>query len=88
MADTTYNGWTNWETWNVELWIDNEEPLYRAKQRFLRTYRGSINESVVQAWVHEALPKGTPDFDSIDDYLKVNWKELADHWADEAKEYE
>ena len=23
MAD--YNGWTNYETWNVALWINNEE---------------------------------------------------------------
>ena len=22
--DTTYNGWTNWETWLVNLWIDND----------------------------------------------------------------
>jgi hypothetical protein len=22
--DTTYNGWTNYETWNVNLWMDNE----------------------------------------------------------------
>jgi hypothetical protein len=23
--DTTYNGWTNYETWNVALWLDNEQ---------------------------------------------------------------
>ena len=23
--DKRYNGWTNYETWNVNLWIDNEE---------------------------------------------------------------
>ena len=24
-TDKTYNGWTNYETWNVKLWMDNDE---------------------------------------------------------------
>ena len=28
MTDTTYNGWTNYETWNVALYIQNEYNLY------------------------------------------------------------
>lgn len=29
MSETkTYNGWTNYETWNVALWIDNEQGSY------------------------------------------------------------
>jgi hypothetical protein len=27
-SDDTYNGWTNWETWLVNLWIDNDQGLY------------------------------------------------------------
>jgi hypothetical protein len=26
--DISYNGWENYETWNVALWIQNEEGLY------------------------------------------------------------
>lgn len=25
MKTNTYNGWTNYETWNVNLWMDNSE---------------------------------------------------------------
>lgn len=27
--DRKYNGWTNYETWTVSLWLDNDEPSYR-----------------------------------------------------------
>jgi hypothetical protein len=29
MSDKTYNGWTNYETWCIGVWIDNDEPMYR-----------------------------------------------------------
>ena len=25
MSDNTYNGWTNYETWAVNLWMDNDQ---------------------------------------------------------------
>lgn len=28
IADKGYNGWSNYETWNVALWIQNDESLY------------------------------------------------------------
>ena len=31
-APTTYNGWTNYETWNVSHWMNNDEGFYSVLQ--------------------------------------------------------
>lgn len=35
MSDNTYNGWKNWATWNVALWLGNDEALYKLSRRFV-----------------------------------------------------
>lgn len=32
IADQTYNGFANYETWNVALWLQNDEGLYHLAQ--------------------------------------------------------
>ena len=31
-----YNGWKNYETWNVALWIQNDEGMYQYAKRYKR----------------------------------------------------
>ena len=30
----TYNGWANWATWNVALWLQNDYALYSVARRY------------------------------------------------------
>ena len=32
----TYNGWANYETWNVALWLQNDYELYKVAQKYDR----------------------------------------------------
>ncbi len=34
MNDSTYNGWSNYETWNAALWLGNDEGLYSIAKEF------------------------------------------------------
>jgi hypothetical protein len=36
MDDTTYNGWKNYDTWNVSLYLNNDESLYRKAVGFMQ----------------------------------------------------
>jgi hypothetical protein len=36
IQEKEYNGWTNWDTWNVNLWLTNDEWSYSQANRLCR----------------------------------------------------
>lgn len=63
MSDN-YNGWTNYHTWNVAVWINNEEPIYKQAVGYASvvhkpTYNGFVR--IMEATLPDRLKKITPD---------------------------
>jgi hypothetical protein len=73
-----YNGWRNWQTWQVALWFGNDEGLYRhAIDTRNGLTRGKFNAESVKAFVLETLPNGTPDMDGQIELAGVDWRAIA-----------
>lgn len=83
MAQQEYNGWKNYETWNVALWLGNDEGLYNQARDFVRCMKKHgcrIFGGEAESFVREVLPQGTPDFNDRGKrqaYRKVHWPSIA-----------
>lgn len=98
--ETGYNGWTNYETWLVNLWMDNEEPSqeywYEKATEALENNdcgRDSAVAALADAmWEQreEAMP--TAESGIFADLLnaalgRVDWRDIARHWIDNITVY-
>lgn len=53
----SYNGHRNWNHWNVSLWINNDESLYRRARELARRSNRNLAAETLLA----ELPERTPD---------------------------
>jgi len=95
MTHKEYNGWTNYETWLVKLWIDNEQGsqdywIERAEQNVKDDEDGDIRALAeeLKDQHEEMLPK-LEGFaaDLMNAALsEVNWEEIANSLIEDAKQ--
>lgn len=68
MSDETYNGWSNRETWALNLWLSNDQGLYEM-----------VNERVRDARTEHALDNEEPYNGYLaGEVIKDLWEELTD----------
>ncbi len=72
--NTEYNGWTNYETWNCKLWLDNDESSQELQREWLEQVK---NTPKVDVWTEQETVKFTLA-DMIREYVEEN-NPLAEH---------
>lgn len=85
----TYNGWKNYETWNVMLWLDNDENCYhyyrdevkRFSQANVKVHSEQAKEITLGAFGRMKTPDGV-DLES----WKIHWPSIARAMRESADE--
>jgi hypothetical protein len=83
-----YNGWTNYETWNVKLWLDNDQGLYNEMNEMARESKDiyDLSQTIEQVIDHmNPLCNESSMFADIlrTALLDVNWMEIAEAYYED-----
>ncbi len=87
MSETTYQGWHNYETWAVALWLDNEQGSQEeAREIATRPVHAWEAARDLKDWLDECMPDlgGTLWSDLLRSaFDSVDWHEVAEHYREE-----
>lgn len=97
----TVEGWSNYPTWAVNLWLANDRKLYdetralvagvvttATRSDWVDTHRGDVARAL-KARIEPRAPELKSPFDSLLSYAlsEVDWYELAQEWITNEAEF-
>lgn len=96
MSQEGYQGWANYPTWAVALWIDNNQGDYEQAISIAQDWVDDEPDLAtmrvadeLEGWIEEAQPDlGATLYGDLLGWAieMVDWRELAEHYLEAAKE--
>lgn len=99
-TDTKYNGWHNYETWCINLWLSNDEGIYNMVNEIVS---GAVDGDAEPDWQKVSVANAIEEFvkdlpevtvvteqaSFVSDLLgaalsEVDWYEIAEAWMEDA----
>ena len=68
----TYNGWQNYETWNVALWIDNDAGTYGMRQEWVTDALEEVEGTMVVSYLTGEQRVVRIVADRLQEYIEEN----------------
>lgn len=87
-ANESYNGWTNYETWNCNLWLSQDAAIYHMIQAFIENNRNDEDLADELAdWLSDLVDTMKPELKTsmFSDLLtnalnQIDFYEIAENW--------
>ena len=81
MGDTTYNGWSNYQTWNANLWLSNDEPVYRIAWERTEGVTDAHRAGVILRTVWRTFLSESAKAEAKPSRF-INWDEIGEAWLE------
>lgn len=87
---TEYNGWKNYETWLVNLWIDNDGDSWHWRERAAELRDTSDLSDEMEQFYTELAAQSIPSSGMFNDLFnsalrEVCWYDIAEHYIEDAE---
>jgi len=91
-----YNGYTNYPTWAVSLWLDNTSGMYEIIKEIYLDMKHRSDHPELADWIKEYTEDNSPLIEESSLYSdllnhslqKVNWYEIEDNYIESFDENE